>query len=313
MLKVAFGNLVKYFATPLVPADYLGLVRPLTLPHRARVEAVRDELPGVRTLVLRPGRGWTSHVAGQHVQIGVAIDGRVQTRTFTLSSAPGRVEITVKAQGKVSRALASTVEVGTMVALSAPKGEFVAGDRPLLLVTAGSGVTPALAMLRAGANAVHVHWSRGPAICEAELRALGTIVIDTTRDTRRVQDLRTLVPDWAEREVLACGPQAFLDAVPMPAKVEQFRPVLRHRGNGGLIRLGDRTITGDGATPILHAAEAAGLAPKHGCRMGICHTCDVTMVSGCVRDLRTGQTIDEPGARIQICVCAAAGDVEVSL
>jgi hypothetical protein len=37
------------------------------------------------------------------------------------------------------------------------------------------------------------------------------------------------------------------------------------------------------------------------------------MVSGCVRDLRTGKTIDEPGARVQVCVCAAAGDVELAL
>jgi hypothetical protein len=37
------------------------------------------------------------------------------------------------------------------------------------------------------------------------------------------------------------------------------------------------------------------------------------MISGCVRDLRTGTQLDEPGTRIQICVCAAAGDVELSL
>jgi len=47
--------------------------------------------------------------------------------------------------------------------------------------------------------------------------------------------------------------------------------------------------------------------------MGICHTCDATMTSGCVRDLRTGTTLDEPGTRIQLCVCAAAGDVELKL
>jgi hypothetical protein len=47
--------------------------------------------------------------------------------------------------------------------------------------------------------------------------------------------------------------------------------------------------------------------------MGICHSCDSTLVSGCVRDLRTGAAITEPGSQIQICVCAAAGDVEVTL
>jgi len=47
--------------------------------------------------------------------------------------------------------------------------------------------------------------------------------------------------------------------------------------------------------------------------MGICHTCDTTLLAGCVRDLRTGERIDEPGTRIQVCVCAAAGDVELAL
>jgi hypothetical protein len=47
--------------------------------------------------------------------------------------------------------------------------------------------------------------------------------------------------------------------------------------------------------------------------MGVCHTCDATLVSGCVRDLRTGQRVDEPGARVQPCVCAAAGDVDLDL
>jgi ferredoxin len=66
-------------------------------------------------------------------------------------------------------------------------------------------------------------------------------------------------------------------------------------------------------TPLLRVAEDAGIAAPHGCRMGICHTCDTTLVSGCVRDLRTGDRIDEPGARIQVCVCAAESDVELAL
>ena len=54
-----------------------------------------------------------------------------------------------------------------------------------------------------------------------------------------------------------------------------------------------------------------GLNPAHGCRMGICHTCDVPLVAGCVRDLRTGELIDEPGQAVQICISAAAGDCEL--
>jgi len=51
---------------------------------------------------------------------------------------------------------------------------------------------------------------------------------------------------------------------------------------------------GDATTPLLHVAERAGLAPRSGCRMGICHTCDSTLVSGCVRDLRTDYEARNP-------------------
>jgi hypothetical protein len=45
--------------------------------------------------------------------------------------------------------------------------------------------------------------------------------------------------------------------------------------------------------------------------MGICHSCTVTLRAGCVRDLRNDTLTNEPGSRVQICVCAAAGDVEL--
>ena len=47
--------------------------------------------------------------------------------------------------------------------------------------------------------------------------------------------------------------------------------------------------------------------------MGICHTCDVPLVAGRVRDLRTGEVTDEPGHPVQICISAAAGDCELAL
>ncbi|HAM76022.1 MAG TPA: ferredoxin reductase, partial [Alcanivorax sp.] len=47
--------------------------------------------------------------------------------------------------------------------------------------------------------------------------------------------------------------------------------------------------------------------------MGICHTCNTTLKSGCVRDLRSGEYINEPGAIVQVCVCATAGDCELDI
>ena len=47
--------------------------------------------------------------------------------------------------------------------------------------------------------------------------------------------------------------------------------------------------------------------------MGICDTCNTKLISGCVRDLRTGKVLNEAGAIVQTCISAAAGDCELDL
>jgi ferredoxin len=74
-----------------------------------------------------------------------------------------------------------------------------------------------------------------------------------------------------------------------------------------------REVEAGGESDLLQVAENAGLSPRHGCRMGICHSCTTTLRRGCVRDLRNGSIIDEPGVKVQICVCAAAGNVDLEL
>ena len=62
-------------------------------------------------------------------------------------------------------------------------------------------------------------------------------------------------------------------------------------------------VVSDAATSLLEAGERAGVLMPFGCRMGICHTCVVSLVDGRVRDLRTGAEY-EPGSRVQTCVAA---------
>ena len=72
------------------------------------------------------------------------------------------------------------------------------------------------------------------------------------------------------------------------------------------------TVANDGRT-ILEQAEAAGLTPKAGCRMGICHTCIAPKVSGRVRDVRDGRISGCDPEDVQICISAPVGDVELDL
>jgi ferredoxin len=185
---------------------------------------------------------------------------------------------------------------------------------------------------------VHVHHARTSAevIFGAELRALAAArpryrlaIVHTAEDPRRLdrERLDALVPDWRTREAWVCGPARLLDAITAcfadagrddALHVERFtaaRAPLPRDAAGGTVRF-DASATcarADGRTPLLEVAEAAGVPARHGCRMGICHSCDTPLLAGRVRDLRTGEHITEPGTRVQICVCAAAGDVDLDL
>ncbi len=137
-----------------------------------------------------------------------------------------------------------------------------------------------------------------------------------------VSDLPTLVPDLDERLAYACGPAGLLDALEahhatrgLSLTTERFRAVLVEPGDGGTVTFADgREVEADGATPILDAAESAGVLMPSGCRMGICMGCVLPLRQGAVRDLRNGAVTvavpgetDPAGVPIQTCISAAAG------
>ena len=149
--------------TPLVPADYLDLFAPLRAGAdlRGRIESVHPETADAATLVIRPGADWAGHVPGQYVRVGIDVDGVRLWRAYSLTHGPradGRISITVKAvpDGKVSNHIVRDTRPGTLVHLEQAAGEFVLLPRPgrarrkvrLLFVTAGSGITPVIGMLR---------------------------------------------------------------------------------------------------------------------------------------------------------------------
>ncbi|WP_240809625.1 ferredoxin reductase [Actinomadura sp. WMMA1423] len=334
----------RLLTTPLLPEDYLGLVNPLwsTAEPRGRIEAVRHEAPATATLVIRPGPAWPAHAPGQWVKVGVDVDGVRHWRTFSLSSPPrpdGRITITVKAarDGLVSAHLVDRVRPGTIVGLSRPEGEFTLPSpvpRKLLFVTAGSGITPVMAMLRhlrGASDAVLVHSDRtsGDVIFGAELRGMSGVRLHerhTTRDGRlKPSDIPDICPDWAEREAWACGPGDMLDdlaahwraaGLEERLRVERFRAVLDGGGGeGGRVTFTRSGVTADadGGTPLLVAGEDAGALLPSGCRMGICRGCVGRLASGKVRDLRTGEVHGDEGEIVQTCVSAAAGPVEIEL
>ncbi len=345
----ALRKLAARITTPLLPDDYLHLANPLWSARelRGRVVDVRRETEDSATLVIKPGWGFNfDYQPGQYIGIGLLIDGRWRWRSYSLTSSPATsasartVTITVKAmpEGFLSSHLVAGVEPGTVVRLAAPQGNFVLPDpapASILFLTAGSGITPVMSMLRTLVrrnqigDIVHLHSAPTEAdvMFRGELAVLANehpgyrLQLRETR-TRGRLDLSLLdreVPDWRERQTWACGPEGMLNAaervwsaagIGEQLHLERFAvSKAAPAGAGGMVTFArsGRSVDADAATSLMDAGEAAGVQMPFGCRMGICQSCVVGLVEGHVRDLRTGAE-HEPGTRVQTCVSAASGD-----
>ncbi|MCW2519702.1 MAG: stearoyl-CoA 9-desaturase [Mycobacterium sp.] len=343
----ALRSVAGRITTPLLPDDYLKLANPLWSARelRGRVLEVRRETVDSATLVIKPGWGFRfDYEPGQYVGIGVLMDGRWRWRSYSLTSSPvtreKTITITVKAmpEGFLSSHLVGGVTRGTIVRLAAPQGNFVMPDpapASVLFLTAGSGITPVMSMLRTLArrdqigDIVHVHSAptESDVMFARELAELHDahesyrLTVRATRTQGRL-DLSTLadtVPDWHERRTWACGPEGMLDDAQRAwssvgagnrLHLERFAASrAAAHGTGGTVTFerSGKTVEVDAATSLMDAGEQMGIRMPFGCRMGICQSCVVGLVDGHVRDLRTGAE-HEPGSRVQTCISAASGD-----
>jgi ferredoxin-NADP reductase len=356
----ALRKLAARITTPLLPDDYLHLANPLWSARelRGRILEVRRETEDSATLVIKPGWGFSfDYQPGQYIGIGLLVDGRWRWRSYSLTSSPAAtasapgsrldrtVTITVKAmpEGFLSTHLVAGVEPGTIVRLAAPQGNFVLPDPAppsILFLTAGSGITPVMSMLRTLVrrnqigDVMHLHSAptESDVMFRAELAALAAaqpgyrLRVRETRTQGRL-DLASLdqeVPDWRARQTWACGPEGMLaraERVWLSAGIGDRLHLERFAvskaapaGAGGTVTFArsGHSVSADAATSLMDAGEGAGVQMPFGCRMGICQSCVVSLMDGHVRDLRTGQEHD-PGTRIQTCVSAASGDCVVDI
>ena len=341
------------FTWPLRPDDYLELINPLwsTRELKGRIERIERVSASAVTVTIKPGWEWGGHLPGQYVRLGIEVAGVHHWRAYSLTSPPasrdGRVQVTPKLVegGTVSPYVCRELRPGAIVRLGGVEGTFVL-PRPLpprlLFVTAGSGITPVLSMLRSIApgatDIVHVHSERTvhDVIFRDELQRLAArgrgyrLHERLSGQEGRIvpSQLAGLCPDWRERETFACGPAGLLhelaerwreEDIDGRLHVERFQPDERvgdaERGCGGAIDLCASGIRAhsDGEQPILLAGERAGAKLPFGCRMGICHSCVGRLRSGQVRDLRTGRVHGQRGELLRTCVNAPEGAIEIEL
>jgi len=263
----------------------------------------------------------------------------------------GELELTVSThpEGKVSRYLREHARPGMIVGLTQAQGEFVLPDpRPdrVLLISGGSGITPVMAMLRTlcdegfAGEIGFLNYARSHQLAlyrdaldqltarRQRVRVLrgftrGRGQADIGRFSR--EHARAVISDHASAATFVCGPPALIDSVGVvwgqdgldePA-IETFTPpalAFDAAGAQGVVRFvhSEREAANSGL-PLLEQAEDAGLAPEHGCRMGICNTCATRKRAGTVRNIFTGATSSAGEEQIRICVSVPVGDVALDL
>ncbi|MGC4933797.1 ferredoxin reductase [Gordonia sp. DT30] len=359
-----FSSIVEATMSPHPVDRYLELVDPMLTWRDLRARVSHVERPTARTLrlFLAPTRQWRGHAAGQFVQLSVVVDGVRHTRCFSpanaAAGADGTVELTITAHddGFVSRHLRKHARVGDVYGLSQASGEFVlpaAGVHTPVFISGGSGITPALSMLRTlvaegyDDPITFVHYARTPSelAYRAELTALSAahptldLRLFYTRGTDETQSASAGVGRFTgehlhgiaehdDADVFVCGPPALMDAV--FGYYETEHPSARVHSEAFTLAApiaidpdqpvhGELSFTASGISAandgrtILDQAESAGLSPESGCRMGICFSCTAIKKSGCTRNVLTGDTDTESDTQIQLCINAPVGDVEIEV
>ena len=279
---------------------------------------VRDEAKDLKTFVLEPQEGHqTLWLAGQYLKIRTPAGDR---RCYTISSAPGSktLEITVKRLegGVVSTWLHQGLRPGSELVSEGICGQFTLENHPwnsLLLLGAGSGMTPLMAIVRDAAAKeldldIALHQS---ATDEAELLFVEELKYLQRQERPRLSlgirvtsienhlDYNSLLrfcPDLRDRRAFVCGPDGYrakVRGILADAGLKLDRryheelygaaalevPPTPEPGQVTFSRAG-KTVTSDGATTVLQLAERAGIAIASSCRSGDCGTCRVQRQQG---------------------------------
>ncbi|HVU02932.1 MAG TPA: iron-sulfur cluster-binding domain-containing protein [Polyangiaceae bacterium] len=353
-------------ATSRVRADVpvletlLSRLDPKLSLHRilARVVEVREETHDVKTFVLSPNARFGTFRPGAYVMVGVTVAGRVVQRAYSLSSAPGddgRISITVKRVpgGVVSNHLADEIRAGDVLEIGAPAGQFLLGSEAprLLMISAGSGVTPVMSMLRdlvrrgSPSKITFLHFARTPAdvIFGRELAAIAERMANVEvvlcveeadsswtglRGRFSPELLAAAAPDFAGAETYLCGPPGFMRVVMQTLeqsgadlsklRYERFSSefdastFLTEARVLRFTRSGVESLSNRALT-VLQEAEARGVRVDTGCRAGTCGTCRCKKRKGVVLNTATGALSGEGEEMIYPCVSVAQGALEVDL
>ncbi|MGW6932638.1 2Fe-2S iron-sulfur cluster-binding protein [Lentzea sp. NPDC054927] len=318
--------------------------------REVRVVEVRRETPSAVTLVLEDDKPFDFR-PGQFFTLVTDIDGRRVRRPYSASSAPGspRLEITVKqVEGGRFSSHVHGLAVGDRLFVRGPSGAFHVDEKAghdVVLIAAGSGVTPMMSMIRTllaspvGGRIALLYSNRtaDETIFAAELARLAehdrlsvTHVV-TSRDGRldgaAVRRWATAVAPSSDARYYLCGPESLMDTVRQALEslgVSDDHVHVERYTSGPVAMAGSSTplrmlVEGSGQAVVepgqtlLDAGLAAGLPMSYSCTVGSCGECVVKLLAGKVSQQEPNCLTAQQKAAGQILACTSAPLTDVTL
>ena len=329
---------------------WLQKINPLWSMNQPLAKVVKKQIVAkdMVSLILQCNRHVQRGVAGQHHPVTVEIAGRHYERTYSLMQLDAdHLCLTVKKvdQGLVSSWLVDQSQTGDILRLGQPYGEMQQQVQTpkLLLLAAGSGITPMLSLIEAFCQSrqlkaisvqlmywVKTHEDAAYAEYLKEVaenfpnftyQIFYTQEHDQRLNPSHIDQLKSL----NETTVYACGPSGFAATAETLFKhvasiqteafsLSQFDTDATDTGFINVtLTQSNKTIAIPKGQSILSSLEHQGIKPKHGCRMGICNKCACTKAQGATRNLLNDSANHEPSQLLKICVNSAQSDLVIDL
>ena len=329
---------------------WLQKVNPLWSVQQALGKIVQKEQSAtdVISLTIQVNRHFKMGQAGQHHPVIIEVKGRRYERTYSLTQLDAHhVLLTVKKvdKGIVSQWLTENIQVGDVIEFGLPYGDMLVpvGSNPLILLAAGSGITPMYSLIKACVEKnqieqmpIHLlYWVKKhadvafKAVFEQLSEQYPNFKFDVfyTQEAPSADRLNDeylhLIQHLEQSTVYVCGPSGFVaTAEQLFKKAQQFKseafsltPIISDETGFINVTLtqSNKVIAIPKGQSILVGLEQQNIKPQHGCRMGICNKCACNKAQGSTKNLVNGQENMEPNNLLRICVNSAQTDLVIDI
>lgn len=308
-------------------------MRPMFSWLDAVVTSFRDVTPTVREFTIQPLDSVLSYEPGAHLQLQVLVNGRPQTRSYSLVGSPDpscyRIAVKRLDAGRGGSLAMWQLQTGARLRMTAPQNHFCLDlTAPgYLLVAGGIGITPMVLMAQTlsqrSANVRMLFGARSKAelaFADVLRGQLGSRLQTAAAEQGEQIAFDKEIADLPKGVLMyVCGPLPMLDAA-RAAWARAGRPLADLRfetfGSSGrfvpqafqvLVPRHQLDITVAQETSLLETLEAAGVQAMYGCRRGECGLCamNVLALDGEIDHRDVFLSDHEKAANQRMCVCVS--------